>query len=151
MYNLCIRMVADRTEAEDLLQEAFIKAFRQLHSFRWECTPGAWLRKIVTNHCLNHLRKRKISFCGLEEVEGDHYPDDFMEESEITPEMVHESIKNLPEGCRVVFVLYQTEGYRHKDIAEMLNISESTSKSQYQRARMLLKEKLIHLTYEDRA
>jgi RNA polymerase sigma-70 factor (ECF subfamily) len=149
MYNLCSRMVADKAEAEDLLQEAFVRVFRQLGSFRGECTLGAWIRRIVINQCLNHLRKRKVEITDLDESEVSHLRDEDDEEPAISPELVNGCIRELPEGSRVVFVLFQMEGYKHREIAGMLNISESTSKSQYQRARSMLKEKIMQKVYEN--
>jgi RNA polymerase sigma-70 factor (ECF subfamily) len=141
MYNLCLRMVNDPVEAEDLLQEAFVKVFGEVRRFRGESTPGAWIRRIVINQCLNHLRKNKVVFETLDmadvadEPEKPGYPD-------IGPEEIRESIGALPEGARVVLALYLFEGFRHSDIASMLGISESTSKSQYRRALGLMRERI---------
>ena len=147
MYNICIRFIPDQMEAEDVLQEAFIKAFKNLQKFKGDSTFGAWLKRILINHCISFLRKSKPVF-----VEMNELPIDIMEEedevlTEFRPEIIHHAIKDLPEGSRVVFNLHMLEGYKHKEIAKMLDISESTSKSQYQRARMLLQEKLIRKVY----
>lgn len=142
MYNTCIRIVANQFDAEDILQESFVSAFNGLESFKGECTFGAWLKRIVINKSLNHLRKQKSSFTdvdNLQLVDDVHDEEDF---PEISPEMVHEAIKSLPEKARVVLNLYLMEGYMHKEIADMLSISESTSKSQYQRARTLLQTRI---------
>lgn len=143
MYNICLRMAADTAQAEDLLQEAFVTVFRQIGTFRGESTPGAWIRKIVINHCLSYLRHKAPVMEPISESFSDGIPDDVMEEPWVTPELVHRCIRELPDGARAVFILYQMEGYRHQDIAGMLGISESTSKSQYQRAKALLKEKIL--------
>ncbi len=141
MYNLCLRMVNDPAEAEDLLQEAFVRVFGEMGGYRCESTPGAWIRRIVVNRCLNFLRKKKVVFESLDaadvadEPEQSGYPN-------IGPEEIRESIGALPEGARVVLALYLFEGYRHSDIASMLGISESTSKSQYRRALGLMRERL---------
>jgi len=148
MYNLCLRMVSNRSEAEDLLQESFVKMFRELPSFRGQSTLGAWLRRIVINQCLNHIRKQKPVFVEL-------YPGDVADDpiqdadfNDITADEIHQAILRLPEGARVVCVLHLLEGYRHSDISGMLGISESTSKSQYRRAVNLLQDYLMKKVYE---
>jgi len=142
MYNTCIRIVVNQFDAEDILQESFVSAFQSLGSFKGESSFGGWLKRIVINKSLNAIRQKKYAFTDLdnlhiayEENENDEFP-------EVAPEAIHEAIKSLPEKARVVLNLYLLEGYMHKEIAEMLDISESTSKSQYQRARKLLREKL---------
>jgi RNA polymerase sigma factor (sigma-70 family) len=142
MYNLCLRMVPDTSEAEDLLQESFVKMFRELHTYQGKSTPGAWLKRIVINQCLNHLRKSKPVYVDLAHVEVPEAPVEEVSLNQITSEEIHHSIKRLPEGARVVCVLHLLEGYKHSDIAEMVGISESTSKSQYRRAVSLLKQDL---------
>ena len=147
MYNVCIRIVANRLDAEDVMQESFASAFCNLASYKGEATFGAWLKRIVINKSINHVKKQKIWFDdaeNLQEMEDEYDSDDDVF-TKISSEMIHETIKTLPEKAKVVFSLYLLEGYQHKDIARMLDISESTSKSQYQRARKLLKERLLRL------
>ncbi|MFC2150947.1 RNA polymerase sigma factor [Bacteroidota bacterium] len=142
MYNTCVRMVSNQHDAEDIIQESFVKAFNNLDSFRGESSFGSWLKRIVINQSLTFLRKNKQDFL---EVESLQIASEEKEESkfpEIDPLVIHETIKTLPEKARVVLNLYLLEGYRHKEIAEILNITESTSKSQYLRAKNMLKEKL---------
>ena len=148
MYNLCLRMVSEKSEAEDLLQEAFVKVFRELPTLRGQSTLGAWLRRIVINQCLNHIRKQKRMFVDIEDKEFPDFPDPDLVLNEITVEEINKAILNLPEGARVVCVLHLLEGYRHSDVAGMLNISESTSKSQYRRAIGLLQQSLNQKIYE---
>ncbi len=148
MYNLCLRMVPDRSEAEDLLQEAFVKMFRELPTFRGQSTIGAWLRRIVINQCLNHLRKKQASFIVIDDLEMRDLTDEEFSSYDITADEIHRAILGLPEGARVVCVLHLIEGYRHSDIAGMLGISESTSKSQYRRAVGLLQDSLTKKIYE---
>lgn len=143
MYNTCIRIVVNQFDAEDIIQESFVSAFGNLGSFRGDSTFGVWLKRIVINKSLNALKKKKYSFDELdnlqiayEETDDEAFPD-------ISSETIHQAIKTLPEKARVVLNLYLLEGYLHKEIAEMLEISESTSKSQYQRARVLLQEKIM--------
>ena len=142
MYNTCIRIVANQFDAEDILQESFVSAFNGLESFKGESPFGAWLKRIVINKSLNHLRKQKNSFTDIESIQLVDDVSDGEEFPEITSEMVHEAIKTLPDKARIVLNLYLLEGYMHKEIADMLSISESTSKSQYQRARILLQERI---------
>jgi RNA polymerase sigma factor (sigma-70 family) len=138
MYNLCLRMVPDKPEAEDLLQEAFVKAFRNLHSFRGESSLGAWLRRIVVNQCLNHIRKTRPFFTSLGGAEVTSLASEEFTMYDISADEIHRAIKLLPEGARIVCVLHLLEEYKHSEIAGMLGISESTSKSQYRRAIALL-------------
>jgi len=141
MYNTCIRMVSNQYDAEDIIQESFVKAFNNLDSFRGESSFGSWLKRIVVNQSITFLRKKKQDFL---EVDSLQIASEEEEENiaEIDPILIHESIKTLPEKARVVLNLYLLEGYRHKEIAEILNITESTSKSQYLRAKHLLRDKL---------
>ena len=151
MYNISIRIVVNQLDAEDILQESFSSAFCNLIKYKGEATFGAWLKRIVINKSINHVKKQKIWFEDsdkLPEVEDEDESDEneLNREnlfSKISPEMIHEAIKTLPIKAKAVLNLYLLEGYQHKEIAEMLGISESTSKSQYQRARKLLMQKLI--------
>lgn len=143
MYNVALRMVVHSAEAEDVLQESFAKVFQHLHTFRNEATIGAWIKRIVVTTALSHLRGKKK----LQVVEVQTLPD--LEDQETGDEettwdakTLHESIKKLPEGSRIIFTLFAVEGMSHKDIAKALNISESTSKTQYMRAKQLLKQQL---------
>lgn len=147
MFNICIRMVVNKSDAEDILQESFISAFNKIDSFREESTFGAWLKRIVINKSLNHIRKQKWSF---ESIDIKTIADEKDEILDISPEKIHQSIKKLPEKARIVLNLYLVEDYKHKEIAEMLGISESTSKSQYVRAKHLLKQEIEKiLAYEN--
>ena len=150
MYNTCIRMVSNQYDAEDIIQESFTSAFKSLGSFRGESSFGSWLKRIVINKSISHLRAKKHEFTDIENL---HIVDDEVVDNEIpdiSPEQVNEAIKSLPEKARVVLNLHLLEGFKHREIAEILNISESTSKSQYQRAKMLLREKLVkEMSYEN--
>ena len=144
MYNICIRIVVNQFDAEDILQESFVSAFKSLDSFKGESSFGSWLKRIVINKSLNALRQKKQNFADLDNLHiASEESDENEDFPEVEPEQIHEAIKTLPEKARVVLNLYLLEGYKHKDIADMLDISESTSKSQYQRARKLLRDKLI--------
>jgi RNA polymerase sigma-70 factor (ECF subfamily) len=133
MFNTCLRMVNDQSDAEDVLQNAFIDVFTKLKMFRFESTLGAWIKRIVINNCVNMLRQKKTSAFlveALPEVE-DNVAEDFQPNVSV----IKQAINQLPEGYRTIFCLYTLEGYDHLEISEILNISESTSKSQYSRAR----------------
>jgi len=139
MYNICLRMIRDQGEAEDVLQNSFIDVFTKLKFFRFESTPGAWIKRIVVNNCINHIRKNKIEF-----QSSDYIPDTEdgvdSENSSFNIDIIKKAINELPDGYRMIFCLYTMEGYDHGEISEILNISESTSKSQYSRARSKLYE-----------
>lgn len=142
MYHTVIRMAPNATDAEDILQDAFIKVFQKLEQFKGESTLGAWIKRIVINTTLNFLRGRKrIGYLHPEMADALPQPVE-TETTDIDLRRVHTAIKTLPEGCRLVLNLYLLEGYQHQEIAEILGISESTSKSQYQRARKLLQQQL---------
>jgi len=147
MYNICYRMMNNAEEAKDILQEGFVDAFRRVESFRFESTFGAWLKKIVINKCINALEKRKIVW--VDEEIPDEYPSGSDNESineeelQLSVERVKKAMNRLPEGARVIFSLYLLEGYDHTEISEILHISESTSKTQFMRARQLVKEILL--------
>lgn len=141
MYNVGYRIVNDEDAAEDVLQEAFISAFKNLGNYRGDATFGAWLKRIVVNKAINFVKMRKLERL-LEdsqiEIEADE-GDDF-EEYPFTVERVKKAIEVLPDGYRMVLSLYLLEGYDHAEIAEILGISESTSKSQFNRSKKKLKE-----------
>ena len=145
MYNICYRMTNMQEEAEDMLQESFSYAFRKLGSFRFESSFGAWLKRIVVNTCINHLKKRKVDLVYTEQQNDPVPNNEFVDYEEIKfkVEGVMKALEKLPEGYRVVFSLYLLEGYDHKEIAEILGISESTSKSQFLRAKLKIKEILM--------
>ncbi len=137
MFNVCLRMVNNQQEAEDILQEAFVSAFKNLKNYRSESTFGAWLKRIVINKTLNHIKKRKLELFPLEDntdrIEEDVNQLD--EESTFNIHKIKKAIELLPDGYRMVFSLYVVEGYDHGEIASIMNITESTSKSQYNRAK----------------
>ena len=138
-------MTNQREEAEDMLQESFSYAFSRLGSFRFESSFGAWLKRIVVNTCINHLKKRKVDLVYTEQHNDPAPTEDFVDYEEIKfkVESVMKAMEKLPEGYRIVFSLYLLEGYDHKEISEILGIKESTSKSQFLRAKMKIKEILM--------
>ncbi len=142
MFNICMRMTGNRNDAEDLLQDAFILAFRNLHQLQDPLQFGGWLKRIVVNECIR-FGKKNVRWNDWEEEKNNQLADEATEWwKTVSFDIIHNEIKGLPDGCRQVFNLYVVEDYSHKDIAEQLGISESTSKSQYHRARQLLKERI---------
>ena len=142
MYNIAIRFLNNKMDAEDILQESFIKAFNSLGELKNKDLFGSWLKRIVINNCISLQRKRKIAF---EEINEDKFGElvELDEDvPEVDPALVHDAIKELPPKGRTVLVLRALEGYSHKEIAETLDISVSTSKTQYHRALSLLNKKL---------
>ena len=139
MFNLAYRILNNREDAEDILQETFVECFRYIDSFRFESTFGAWLKKILVNKCINHLKKKKIDLTLCDTLPTVVYE----EEADITYDTgkIFKGIEMLPDGYRIILTLYLLEGYDHSEISQILGISESTSKSQYSRA----KEKLRNI------
>ncbi|MFC2152462.1 RNA polymerase sigma factor [Bacteroidota bacterium] len=154
MYNTCLRIVNDSLEAEDIMQESFLKAFEKINFYKGEVSFGAWLKRIVINHSLDELRKRKLDTNSLEdsvyEVK-DEENNENSEEVSMKVGEIREEIQKLPDGYRVVLSLYLIEGYDHDEISEILNISSSTSRSQFARAKKklieCLKDKQIKKIY----
>lgn len=150
MYNVCLRIVNHEAEAEDVLQEAFIDAFSHINSFRGQSTFGAWLKQIVVNRAINHLRSRRLELVDMEsrrfgEDDGPDLadPEPYDEDGvQLEVERVKRAMQLLPEGYRVVLSLYLFEGYDHEEIGNVLNISETTSRTQYLRGKKRLLELL---------
>ena len=144
MYNTCHRILNNATEAEDVLQESFIEAFRNLHSFEYRTSFGGWLKQICVNRSINHLKKRKVVWLNIEKTQSFNRADDItIDETEqlLKVEAIKKAIMQLPDGYRTVLSLYLLEGYDHEEIAEILQVAESTSRSQFLRA----KQKLIQI------
>ncbi len=135
MYNICLRMTNNVSDAEDTLQEAFIQVHKNINRLEQETSISAWIKRIVVNHCLNTLRKKKVYFEEVEEVEV--MAEEGIDEAQFTWTVaaVKSAIHGLPQGYRTVLNLYLFEEYSHREIAEMLGITESTAKTQYMRAK----------------
>jgi len=134
-------MVGDRMLAQDILQESFVDVFRNMRSFKGDSTPGAWIKRIVVNNCISHLRKRKVYFDDIDE--GAHQlaaPVEVHDDNSYEVQMIKNAIRKLPRGYKVIFSLYAIEGYDHEEIASIMDISVSTSKSQYHRAKNKIRE-----------
>lgn len=143
MFAICLRYVNNRADAEDVLQDAFVKIYEHMNSFRGESPLQYWMKSIVVNTALKHIRRKKHTL-ELDEVNGSELP---VASAEITlagfqMQQLLGFIRELPPGCQTIFNLYAIEGYQHNEIAKLLEISEGTSKSQYSRARCLLQQKL---------
>jgi RNA polymerase sigma factor (sigma-70 family) len=147
MYNICYRMMNNREEAEDMLQESFAEAFMSIDTFRFESSFGAWLKRITVNKCINALKKRKAELVYTDKLSDNHTETDEFDPQGITTEQVQKAMEELPEGYRIVFSLFLLEGYDHGEIGQILGIAESTSKSQYMRARQKIQNILIQKGY----
>lgn len=142
LFGLCLRYARSEAEALDFLQEGFIKIFRDLPNFRGDGPLEAWMRRVIVNTAISKLRRK--SWIREEHYDWESIP---AEEERADPdgldaEQLIELIRQLPDGFRAVFNLYAVEGYAHKEIAQILDIAESTSRSQYLRARKLLQERI---------
>lgn len=147
MYNVGYRITGNEDDADDVLQEAFISAFKNLDNYRADATFGAWLKRIVVNKAINVLKRKKQE--SLPDDEQWDIAEETVEEEVsyhgLTVERVKVAIQQLPEGYRAVLTLYLLEGYDHQEIGEILGVSESTSKSQLNRAKSKLRELLVKL------
>jgi RNA polymerase sigma-70 factor (ECF subfamily) len=144
MLAVCYRFAHNREDAEDMLQEGFIKVFSQIHTFRNQGAFEGWIRRIIVHTCINHLKKNKrfnesvdLIHANTIQVREESVP------SIVQAKQIVECIRLLPLGYRTVLNLYAIEGYTHKEIAEMLDIEESTSRSQYTRAKQMLEDVLV--------
>ena len=142
MYNIGLRFLGTKEDAEDIVQESFVDAFKNLHSFKYESTFGAWLKRIVINKSINHLKIKRLSLSTMEDHEY-RLADEAEIENEVPMELqkIKTGIEKLPIGYKQIINLYLLEGFDHMEIGEVLGISTSTSKSQYHRA----KKKLVQI------
>ncbi len=129
-------------DAEDILQNSFVDVYSNLDSFNYQATPGAWIKRIVINNCINHLKKRRINFEEMGSVADVIDESCDSKEYNVDVNKIKSAMNLLSDGYRTVFSLYALEGYDHAEIAEVLDISESTSKSQYHRAKIKIKQML---------
>lgn len=146
MFSVCLRYAEDREMAYDYLQEGFIKVFSSLSTFGFEGSFEGWMRKIFTHTALEHLRRNDLLKESLDIDDTEDVPDtDSSALENISADELMEIIAELPAGFRTVFNMYAIEGYSHKEIGEALGISESTSRSQFARARRLLQKRLSEI------
>jgi len=159
VYAVCLRMVGDATEAEDLTQEAFLLLFRKIHTFRGESAFSTWLHRLVVNRVLMHLRKKSLPVVSMEMGPAPHgeaapssveiAASDLLLEGSIDRINLGRCVAQLPAGSRAIFVLHDIQGYQHREIAEMLGHSEGASKSQLHKARKRLRELLHEIQREE--
>ena len=143
MYIVAKRFLKDSFEAEDVVQEAFIKAFTKLHQYKAEVTFGAWLKRIVINKSIDLLKSKKQQMLELDEVHlkviDSGYEDEWLVDDTITLDEVKEAINQLPDKYKYVVMLFLIEGYDHQEISEILNITEVASRSQLFRGKIKLR------------
>jgi len=148
LYNLALRMAGSTQEAEDLLQEVFLHAYRKLGSFRGESSLGTWLYRLGMNQCLDYLRGRQAR---MNQATASLDEDGAAEPAAPAPAIpvavnrvdLERAIARLPDGCRAAFLLHDVEGFEHHEVARILGVSEGTSKSQVHKARMKLRSMLV--------
>lgn len=153
MFNICLRMMNSREEAEDLLQDAFSSAFKNIKRYRQESSFGSWLKQIVLNKCINELKRKQIELSEMNDERLPDEPDDDIhsideEQIQFSVSAIKQAMKQLSDGYRAVLTLYLFEGYDHREIAEIMGITESTSKSQFNRAKSRLRQLLKEEGYE---
>lgn len=159
VYSLCLRMVSNTAEAEDLAQEAFLQLFRKIATFRGESAFSTWLHRLSVNVVLMHLRKKGLNEVSLDELMEPQQEDgpkkdvgakDNVLAGSIDRVNLERCIESLPPGYRIIFVLHDIEGYEHNEIAEMMGCSIGNSKSQLHKARMKLRD-LLRLSKAEKA
>lgn len=149
MFGVCLGYANNRDDAKDILQDGFVKVFSSLKNYGANGSLEGWIRRIIVNTCIDYYRKtlKEMDYSSIDDV-------GFLEASSSALEMIYAKelqalIHNLPDGARIIFNMYVVEGYSHNEIAEMLNVSEGTSKSQFSRAKTLL-QKMIGELYPER-
>jgi len=147
MFSICMRMLNRREEAEDILQEAFSEVFDKLESYRFESAFGSWVKRIVINKCINHLHKKRPEIKFESDLKEPVDEDDSIdyEGLSLQVEKVKRAMSELSDGYRIIFSLYALEGYDHEEISGILKISESTSKTQYMRAKAKIKDLILQM------
>ena len=144
MLTLSFRITQRMEDAEDIVQESFLTSFQQINKLKEPAHYRAWLKRIVVNNSIKQTRQ-KIHFTTIEDLEEEVEEHDNNWYKAISFDKIKTAINTLPDGCRQIFTLYLLEDYKHREIAELLNIAVSTSKSQYRYALKLLKEELVKL------
>lgn len=148
MYATAFNFIKQKDIAEDMMQEAFIKAFQKIESFDGKASFGAWLKRIVINQCLDWLKKRKLRLVPLDNEQYKlHEEEDWQVEDTTTAKQIYDAIDQLPDKYNIVLKLYLLEGYDHQEISEILKISEVASRSQVFRGKNKLKELLKQYYY----
>lgn len=144
LFGICIRYAQDRPEAEDVLQEGFIKILTKISDYTGKGSFEGWMKRIMVNTAITHYHKNKkyTNNFDFQEIKESKIDGSAYKNNEFTKDELLNVIKSLPEGYKIVFNLYAIEGYKHKEIAKKLSIDVNTSKSQYSRAKKLLRSKL---------
>ena len=147
LLGVCNRYATNIEEAEDIMQEGFVKIFLNIKEFKGDGSIVAWMRRIMINTAITHYHKMKKHryHDDLDEVKETKFDDYLWDDAEFTRDELYGVIQRMPEGYRMVFNLYAVEGYKHREIAEIMGIDENTSKSQYSRARRWLQERLMKI------
>ncbi|MBE9468612.1 MAG: RNA polymerase sigma factor [Bacteroidetes bacterium] len=144
MYNTCFRIVQNTAEAEDIMQESFLSAFSKIKSYKGKVSFGAWLKRIVVNKAIDAVRKKKEFIEQIDEkslsIENQNFDIYIDELNKEKVKKIQKAVNQLPDGYRIVLTLFLFEGYDHEEISKILNISNSTSRSQYARAKTKLKK-----------
>ncbi len=136
MFNTALRIVKDEETCYDVVQEAFILVFNNLEQFRFESTIGAWIKTIVVRQAIHKIRPEVTAGTTIQNYDAIVWPED------LSGEYLHKAILELPDGYRTVFTMVEIEGYSHREVAEMMQISEGTSKSQLYHAKRMLQKKV---------
>ncbi len=139
MFSVSLRIVNDQMEAEDVMQEAFLSAFKKIDSYKGEVSFGAWLKRIVVNRSLDYLKKRKVQFEEVNE-RTTQIAEFQMDTRELDAKVLKQAIQELSDGYRIVLSLYLIEGYDHEEISQILGISNSASRTQLLRAKNKLRD-----------
>lgn len=151
MYNVAMRMLMNAENAEDVIQDSFLSAFKNISQFKAEVTFGAWLKKIVVNKCINQLKKRQLKVVALDETNSDYFEPEKGDRWDYDSTLVLQDIKNeintLKDKYRFVLMLYYIEGYDHEEISQILNISVVASRTQLMRGKFKLRQLLKQKGY----
>ena len=145
MMSVCLRYANDTMEAEDMIQDAFIKVFQYIGQFKFEGAFEGWVRRIVVNTAIRHLEKKKMHFKDIDDNSYNAPQIDAQAYTHLGEDDLMKLISQLPEGYRLVFNLNAIEGYSHEEIADMLNIQPGTSRSQLVKARKMLQHQILQL------
>ncbi len=148
---ICMRYVYERSEAEDILQEGFLKIFTKIKEFEGRGSFEGWMKRVIVNTAITHYHrnsKHNKHHYDIGDVQETKFENETYKESEFTGDELLKVINSLPEGYKMIFNLYAIEGYKHKEISALLKIDINTSKSQYSRAKKLIRKKLEHLKKE---
>jgi len=153
LLGICMRYASCREEAEDILQEGFVKIFNHITAFKGDGSLMAWMRRIVINTAITHYHRdlKHRYHSDISEVRNKGSEEAVFGDAEFTEEELWKVIHAMPDGYRMVFCLYAIDGYKHREIADLMNIDENTSKSQYSRARRWLQERLLAIQHEKTA